>query len=137
MVGNDRNGVRSALEIMFPLREGEDYCQKFMVVDVIVAFSGGKGLGEVSARMEITVCVLLHKYGTCGEQRCIGYEVERSGYIGNGENGGGGKNFFERVKGSLLRRSPSPRDVFLSESGKRSDDVGVVGDEFSVEVGKA
>ena len=108
-----------------------------MVVDVIVVFSRGKGLGEVSTRMEITVCVSLHKYGTCGEQRCVGHEVKRSGYIGNGENEGGGENFFERVKGSLLRRRPSPRDVFFSESGKRSDDVGVVGDEFSVEVGKA
>ena len=100
-------------------------------------FSRGKGLGEVSARMEITVCVSLHKYSTCGEQRCVGHEVERLGYVGNGKNGGGGENFFERVKGSLLRRRPSPRDIFLSESGKQSDDVGVVGDEFSVEVGKA
>ena len=63
--------------------------------------------------------------------------MERSGYVGNGENGGRGEDFFERVKGLLLRRRPSPRDVFLSESGKRSDNVGVVGDEFSVEVGKA
>ena len=108
-----------------------------MVIDVIVAFSRGKGLEEVSARMEITVCVSLHKYGTCSKQRCVGHGVERSGYVGNGENRGRGEDFFERVKGSLLRRRPSPRDVFLSESGKQSDDVGVVGDEFSVEVGKA
>ena len=87
--------------------------------------------------MEITICVSLHKYGTCGKQRHVGHEVERSGYVRNSENGGRGENFFKRVKGSLLRRRPSPRDVFLSESGKRSDDVGVVGDEFSVEVGKA
>ena len=63
--------------------------------------------------------------------------MKRLGYVGNGENGGRGENFFERVKGSLLRRRPSPRDVFLSESGEWSDEVGVVGDEFSVEVGKA
>ena len=37
----------------------------------------------------------------------------------------------------LLKRIPSPGLVFLGEGGKGGDNVGVIRNEFSIEIGKA
>ena len=41
------------------------------------------------------------------------------------------------IKGLLLRRGPVPREIFLDEVNEGAGDGGVVGDESSVEIGKA
>ena len=36
--------------------------EKFSVIDVIVAFSGGEGFRKICARVEVTIRVFLHEY---------------------------------------------------------------------------
>ena len=57
MIGEDRDGVRGSLEILFPLNKGEDNGEELSIIYVIVAFGGGKGLGEVSAGVEVACLI--------------------------------------------------------------------------------
>ena len=51
VVGNDGNGERGALKIMFSLRESKNNCKEFAVVNIIVAFGKGDCFREVSTGM--------------------------------------------------------------------------------------
>ena len=51
VVGNDGNGERGALKIVFPLRESKNDCKKFTVVNIIVAFGEEECFREVSTGM--------------------------------------------------------------------------------------
>ena len=51
VVGNNGNGERDALKIMFPLRQSKNDCKEFMVINIIVAFGKGERVREVSTRM--------------------------------------------------------------------------------------
>ena len=39
MIGEDRDGVRGPLQVLFPLNEGEDNSEKFPIIDVLVSLS--------------------------------------------------------------------------------------------------
>ena len=56
--------------------------------------------------------------------------------VRDGENGGGGENFAKVIEGALLERGPCPRLIFFGEEGERSDDVGIVWNEFVIKVCK-
>ena len=67
------------------------------------------------------------------------------GVRGDGKGGGevrevkdglGEEEAFKGVEGSLARRGPVPGEVLLGEVEERASDVGVVGDESLVEIGK-
>ena len=51
VVGNNGNGERGALKIIFPLKKSKNDCKEFTVVNIIVAFSEGEHFREVSTRM--------------------------------------------------------------------------------------
>ena len=68
------------------------------------------------------------------------------GISGNGEGGGevwevedgfGEEETLEGIEGGLARRGPVPGEVLFGEVEERASDVGIVGDESSVEIGKA
>ena len=68
------------------------------------------------------------------------------GVRGDGKGGGevgevkdwfGKEEAFEGVKGGLARRGPVPGEVFLGKVEEGASDVGVVGDESTVEVGES
>ena len=71
MVGEDVDGVRGAFEIVAPGFEGADDTKKFAIVDLVVAFGGVEGLGEVCAGMPVAIGVALAKDSTGGEFGCI------------------------------------------------------------------
>ena len=50
---------------------------------------------------------------------------------------GQSRNSMQRVEGFLLGLNPRPRVVFSSEENDGCNDVGVVGNEFTIEVRKA
>ena len=79
VVSEDLYWERGAMEVMTPRLQGVDDGKEFAVIDVVVAFSGGKGLQEVEARVPVTVGVGLEEDGTGCMFRCIS---------GNGEGGG-------------------------------------------------
>ena len=64
MIGEDRDGVRSSLQVLFPLNKGEDNGEELSVIYVIIAFGRGKGLGEVGAGVEVSCLIRLHQDST-------------------------------------------------------------------------
>ena len=74
VIGDDGDGKRSSLEIVFPLGESKDDHKQFSVVNIIVSFSEGECFGEVGTGMKVTVDILLHKNGSCCKERGIGHE---------------------------------------------------------------
>ena len=57
--------------------------------------------------------------------------------VRDSENRGRGKDVFEAFKGFLLELGPDPGFSFASEKVEGGDNVGEVGDEFPIEVGKS
>ena len=83
MIGEDRDGVRSSLQVLPPFYEGEDNSKELSIIYIIVAFCCGEGLGKISARVEVSCFIRLHQNGTCGEERSIGHEGEGASDIGD------------------------------------------------------
>ena len=59
------------------------------------------------------------------------------GEVGEVKDGFGEEEAFKGVEGGLTCGGPVPREVFLGEIEEGTSDIGVVGDETSVEVGEA
>ena len=64
MIGEDRDGVRSSLQVLFPLNKGKDDGKELLIIYVIVAFGRGEGLGEVGAWVEVSCLIRLHQDST-------------------------------------------------------------------------
>ena len=64
MIGEDRDRVRSSLQVLFPLNKGEDNSKEFAIIDVIVLFGRREGLGKVSAGVKVSCLIRLHQDGT-------------------------------------------------------------------------
>ena len=74
MVGEKGDRVGSSLEIVAPLVKGVDNGEQLSIVNVIVAFGRGEGLGEISARVKISVTIPLHKHPPTSKKRCIRHD---------------------------------------------------------------
>ena len=46
VVGEDRDGVRSSLQVLLPFDESEDDGEELSIIYVVVAFCRGEGLGK-------------------------------------------------------------------------------------------
>ena len=64
MVSEDRDGVRSALQVLFPFGESEDDSEELSIIYVVVAFCRGEGLGKVSTGVKVPCLITLHQDGT-------------------------------------------------------------------------
>ena len=53
MVGEDRDGVRSSLQVLLPFHKHEDDGKKLSIIYVLVVFRCGEGLGKVSAGVKV------------------------------------------------------------------------------------
>ena len=54
MVGEDRDRMWGALQVLFPFAQSKDDSKKLLIIDVIVAFCCREGLGEVCAGMKVS-----------------------------------------------------------------------------------
>ena len=57
VIGEDRDGVRSSLQVLLPLDKGKDNSKEFAIIDVIVSFGRREGLGKVSAGVKVSCFV--------------------------------------------------------------------------------
>ena len=87
--------------------------------------------------MPVTVGVGLEENSTGCMFRCISGNSERSGEVREVENGFREEETFKGVERGLTGGGPIPREVLLGEVEERASDVGVIGDEVSVEIGEA
>ena len=53
MVGEDGDGVRSSLQVLFPFYKSEDYGEELLIIYIVVALGRGEGLGKVSAGVKV------------------------------------------------------------------------------------
>ena len=56
--------------------------------------------------------------------------------VGDGEDGGRRENLTKMIEGALLERAPYPGLILFGEEGERGDNVGIVWNEFAIEVCK-
>ena len=54
MVGEDRDRMWGALQVLFPFAQSQDDGEKLSIIDVIVAFRCREGLGEVCTGMKVS-----------------------------------------------------------------------------------
>ena len=78
MVGEKGDGMRSSLEVVAPMVKGVDNSKQLSIVNIVVAFGRGEGLGEVSARVKIPIVISLHKHPSTSKKRCVHHDDKRS-----------------------------------------------------------
>ena len=74
VIGDNGDGKRSSLEVVFPLGESKDDHKQFSVVNIVVLFGKEECFGEVGTGIKVAVDILLHKNGFCCKKRGIGHE---------------------------------------------------------------
>jgi hypothetical protein len=62
MIHKDNNQVRIPLEVMMPFSKRTNYSEQFAIKNLIIMFSRVRGLGEVTARVILTVIISLQEY---------------------------------------------------------------------------
>ena len=107
-----------------------------MVIDVVILFSRDERLGEVSARVHVTIDDILKEDGSSSEKRGISHDGKGAGDVWDAQDWSRGKGSVKGVKGFLLEWGPIPRLVFLDEKVERGNNMGEVGDEFAIEICK-
>ena len=76
MICEDRDRVRSPLQVLFPFNKGEDNSKEFPIIYVVVSFSRREGLGKVSTGVKVSCLICLHQDGTSSEKGGVGHEGE-------------------------------------------------------------
>ena len=87
--------------------------------------------------MPVAVGVGLEENGAGCIFGCVSGNGEGGGEVREAEDGFCEEEAFKGVKGGLTSGGPIPREVFLGEVKERAGDVGIVGDELSVEIGES
>ena len=134
MVSDDGDRMRGSLDILFPFFQCKDHGKEFSIIDVIVLFGRNKRLGEIGARVEITIEIVLKENSSSGEEGSIGHDGKGASNVWDAKDRSGGKGIAKGVEGSLLEWGPIPRLVFLSEKVEGGDNVQEIWDKFAIEI---
>ena len=71
MIGEKGDRMGGSLEVVAPMVKGVDNGEQLPIINIIVAFGWGEGLGEISARMKIPITIPLHKHASTSKKRRI------------------------------------------------------------------
>ena len=136
VVGDDGDEMGGSLDVLFPFLQCENDGKEFTIVDVIVSFSGNEGLGEIGTWVWVAIEIVLKKDGSGSKEGSIGHNGKGTGYIRDAKDRSGGKGGPESVEGSLLEGGPIPWLILLGQKVERSDNMGEVRDELTIEICK-
>ncbi|KIO16049.1 hypothetical protein M407DRAFT_86452, partial [Tulasnella calospora MUT 4182] len=124
-----------SFQVVSPVFQRTYDCQHFLIVDVIASFGGGRhGLRHKCIRMYFSVRSFLGEDCSIGVSGCIGFQKRRLIHIMVREDRSCYESFFQEIERFLTFSVPFPRDIFLEEIRKGTDDLGEVLDEASVKV---
>ena len=137
VVGEDLYREGGAMKIVAPRFRSTNDGKEFAVINIVGPFGRREGLREVGAGVPVAVGVSLKEDSARCVFRGVRGDSEGGGEVGEVKDGFGEEKMLEGLKGGLTRRGPVPGKVLLGEVEERAGDVGVVGDESSVEIGKA
>ena len=137
VVGEDLHREWGTMEIVTPRLQGANDGKKFAIIDIVIPFSEGEGLRQVGTWVPVAIGVGLEEDGARRMFGGVRGDSKRGGEVREVENRFGEEETFEGVEGGLARRGPVPGEVLLGEIEEGAGDIGVVGDEASVEIGEA
>ena len=76
MIGEDRDGVRSSLQVLFPLYKGEDNGEELSIIYVVVVLGQGEGFRKIGTRVEVACFVQLHQDSAGSQKGGVSHEGE-------------------------------------------------------------
>ena len=62
--------------VVAPVVESVNDSKQLPIIDIIVSFSRGEGLGKIGTRMEVTVIISLHEDPSTSKEGCICHDNE-------------------------------------------------------------
>lgn len=131
------NGNTRSFEVVSPSPEGFENSQEFLIVSVVVQFGGRESTGVESDGMDFSIRSSDREDG--GD--CIIGGIRFQSHLGVwepvGKDWSRGESFLEVLERFSAIVGKVPLDVLLGETSERNDDVGVVVNETTVEVGKS
>ena len=137
MVVEDDSRERGSLDVVAPGAEGANDAKKLSIVDLIVSFSGGKGLRNEGTRMPYVINVVLVENGTCGEEGGISLNLKWLCAIWNKKDRVLRKAELEVGEGVVVFGGPEPGRCLLQQFVKGSCKVSVMINKTMIKVTKS
>ena len=122
---------------MAPGIQGTYDHKEFSVVDVVVPFSWSEHLRKVGTWVPVTIGISLEEHTSRDMLRGVGEDRKGSGEVREMKYWVRNEGPLEDGKGGITGFRPIPGVGFLSEVKERTGDIGVVGYESVIEIGKA
>ena len=104
---------------------------------VIVQLQSGEGPRKIEDRPDLIVRTTEREYAGNGIIRGVGFYDHRKVWRQMSENGSGGEGVLEFAKGGATGVAEIPGGTFTGEPSQRSNNVGVVVYELTIEVSKS
>jgi len=120
-----------------PLLEGLDDCQRLLVMDLVVLFDGGQGLGEEGDWVPLFVFRRYLGERTRRKVRTVGSDAEGFGRVRRDEDQSGSDTSLQPSECGVLGFSPAPTGITLGQVEEQTGVFREVSDELSVEVGES
>ena len=60
MISEDRDRVRSPLQVLFPFSKSKDNSKEFPIIDVVVSLGQRESFGKISTGVKVSCCIRLH-----------------------------------------------------------------------------
>ena len=98
-----------------PFLQSLDDSEEFSVVDIIISFGGGESGRVVSARMKVSVRVLLHEYSPGGSKGGVSHDKKQLGSVQHFDHRCQQECFLELDEGFILFTSPIERYPLLGQ----------------------
>jgi len=104
-----------------PLLEGSDDCQHLLVVDLVVPFNGGQGLGEEGDQVQLFVFRgYLGEDCTCRKVRAVSFDAEGFGQVGRDEDWSRSDTSLQPSECGVLGFPPAPTGIVLGQVEERA-----------------
>jgi len=137
MVSDDVNVMLGTFKVMAPNFETFEDGQEFLIMCIVILLGVHEGTGMETYGMDLAIRGK-GRNNTCkGIVRGVGFDKDWSIGRPMREDRSLGKSLLEGAECGVGLGIPVPRCVFAGEASEGYNDVGIVEDETSVEVGKA
>jgi len=137
MVGDNINVVLRTFKVMVPDLEALEDGQEFLVMGIVIPLGVCEDMGVETYRMDLAIRGK-GRNNTCkGIVQGVSLNKEWSIRGPMRENQSLGKSLLKGAECGVSLGIPVPRYVFAGEASKRYNNVRIVGNEMSIEVGKA
>jgi len=137
MVSNNINAMLGTFKVMAPYFEAFKDGQEFLIMCIVILLSVREGTGMETYGMDLAIRGK-GRNNTCkGIVQGVGFDKDWSIGRPMHEDWSLGKSLLEGAEHGVGLGIPVPRRVFVGEVSEGYNDVRIVEDETSVEVGKA